>query len=67
MTFDTNVIFSNLPEILHGAWVTILIWIVTTLAAAVLGSLSLSRDVLAACCWTEGSALSSQCCAARPS
>ncbi|MGO7420134.1 amino acid ABC transporter permease, partial [Rhizobium ruizarguesonis] len=30
MTFDTNVIFSNLPEILNGAWVTILIWIVTT-------------------------------------
>ncbi|MGO7309693.1 ABC transporter permease subunit, partial [Rhizobium ruizarguesonis] len=39
MTFDTNVIFSNLPEILKGAWVTILIWIVTTLAAAVLGFL----------------------------
>jgi polar amino acid transport system permease protein len=39
MTFDINVIFSKLPEILSGAWVTIVIWIVTTLAAAVLGFL----------------------------
>ncbi|MBY5568483.1 amino acid ABC transporter permease [Rhizobium leguminosarum] len=39
MTFDINVIFSNLPEILSGGWVTIVIWIITTPAAAVLGFL----------------------------
>ncbi|QKK34807.1 amino acid ABC transporter permease (plasmid) [Rhizobium indicum] len=39
MTFDINVIFSNLPEILSGAGVTIVIWIITTPAAAVLGFL----------------------------
>lgn len=39
MTFDINVIFNNFPEIVSGAWLTIVIWIVTTPAAAALGFL----------------------------
>ncbi len=39
MSFDINVILDQLPEILSGAAVTIVIWVVATIAAAVLGFL----------------------------
>lgn len=37
MTFDINVILDQLPAITSGAEVTILIWVVGTIAAAILG------------------------------
>ena len=39
MTFDINVIIGQWPAIVSGAGVTIMIWILGTIAAAVIGFL----------------------------
>lgn len=37
MTFDINVILDQMPQIVSGAWVTLLTWIIGTVAAAIIG------------------------------